>query len=273
MIFGALLATLLPAPSESPLALNNRIEKYQESKALGTKLQVEKAKSWDKRVFLATYPRSGNHWMRYLIEEATGIATSSAYCDPDPQHLKEAFEWGGFCCQNGYEGTSRYPENGEIAIVKTHFPELLTSRFDRLPYVRAVRIVRHPVDSIYSLYLWVKDYKRETPETMIPDDRLREYIYSWKNFQQYWDLSENVLTIRFEDLYHDPAAYLKLVLTHIGYSFTDQDIARAVARHPPKGGLLKHFEHYTEEDLALVQKELGKLMQEYGYELKEILPL
>lgn len=258
---------LLFLASSILLSLNPAIEKFQETKAIGTKHQAEEAKNWANRVFLATYPRSGNHWMRYLIEEATGIATSSVYCDPDPQHLEEVFAWGGFCCQNGYEGTSRYPRQGEIAVVKTHFPAIATSRFDHLPSLRTVRIIRHPVDSFYSFYLWIKNHRNETPEAMIPREALFEFIYTWKIFQQYWDLEENVLTIRYEDLYADPAAYLKLVLDHIGYTVQEEDIARAVAKYPPTGGLRKHYSHFNEEDLALIQKVLGNLMLQYGYEL------
>lgn len=53
-------------------------------------------KNWQHRVYLASYPRSGNHWLRYLIEEAKGIATSSVYQDPDPPHLDQVFPWGTF---------------------------------------------------------------------------------------------------------------------------------------------------------------------------------
>ena len=35
-------------------------------------MQILHANDW-KRVYLASFPRSGNHWTRFLIEEATGI--------------------------------------------------------------------------------------------------------------------------------------------------------------------------------------------------------
>ena len=54
------------------------------------------ADNW-KRAYLVTFPRSGNHWMRYLIEEATQIATGSVYQDMDrPVHLERIFPWGGY---------------------------------------------------------------------------------------------------------------------------------------------------------------------------------
>src|SRR5690348_10906431 len=87
---------------------------------------------WSKRVYLATYPRSGNHWVRYLIEEITHIATSSVYCDgdADKSHLGKPFPWGGYCPKYGYEGKCRYPTPDDIVVVKTHFPAVPAQEFD-----------------------------------------------------------------------------------------------------------------------------------------------
>src|SRR4051812_11514770 len=96
-----------------------------------TIFQLGFSEQWT-RVYLATYPRSGNHWIRYLVEEASHIATSSVYRDPDPLHLKRIFPWGGYCCHHGYEGQCRYPTKKDCVLVKTHFPaqEQKVSRFD-----------------------------------------------------------------------------------------------------------------------------------------------
>ena len=231
---------------------------------------VETAKNWKQRVYLATYPRSGNHWMRYLIEEATGIATSSTYIDRDPQHLGELFPWGGFCCKGGYEGECRYPGEGEIAVVKTHFPALRATRFDKLPFTRAVRMIRHPIDSFYSYYSYKNSYQNQPVEFMLPREKLNEYILSWRKFQEHWDVEENVLTVRYEDFYRAPVSYLAKILEHMGYQVDPTDVDRAVAKYPPVGGLLKNLSHFTEKDLRLVEAELGGLMQRYGYTLTEI---
>lgn len=110
---------------------------------------------WKHRVYLASHPRSGNHWMRYLIEEATGLATSSVYRDRDyPQHLPTIFPWGGYSAKNGYEGNVLYPsaDREDIVVVKTHYPYVNRMRFDLLPYTAVVVVVRHPLDVIYSHY-------------------------------------------------------------------------------------------------------------------------
>lgn len=228
-------------------------------------LKVKKEKKWQNRVYLATYPRSGNHWMRYLIEEATHIATSSCYQDPDPQHMATVFPWGGYCCEHGYEGQSSYATEQETVVIKTHFPAIGISPFDELPYTKTIRIVRHPVDSFYSFYIWVQTYSNQPCEYAMPKDVLLKSIASWRAFQNYWDQAENVLTVRYEDLYNHPEHYLRQILNAIGYQVTEADIQRAVAKFPPRGGLYKHFDHFSAEDLALIQAELGPLMQKSGY--------
>jgi hypothetical protein len=223
---------------------------------------------WNKRVYLATYPRSGNHWMRYLLEEVTSIATSSVYCDPDPQHLSDPFPWGGYCHPHGYEGKCRYPVAGDIFVVKTHYPCLQAYSFDLQPTWKTVRIIRHPIDSMYSHYAYFSHGQKATDRMPLPI--LNELIQSWRLFQEYWDMQPNVLTVRYEDLMDDPAFYLSKILTYIGYSFTSADVERTVAKYAPKGKLFKHFKRYKAADLRLIHSKLHKLMRAYGYHIPRL---
>jgi hypothetical protein len=227
---------------------------------------VKLAKNWNKRVYLATYPRSGNHWMRFLIEEATGIATSSVYRDPDPPHLNHLFPWGGYCCAGGYEGHARYPVEGEPVVVKTHYPALAMQLFDNLPSKCMLRIVRHPVDSIYSWYLYRQLGTNQPVEYYIPREALLEGIHTWRLFQSYWEQQQNVFTMYYEDLYQNPVEALSIALDAIGYPYTEADLTRAVAKHPPQGVLNKHVVHYREEDLEFLRQQLADLMLLHGYE-------
>jgi hypothetical protein len=231
---------------------------------------AEKAKDWPHRVYLATYPRSGNHWMRYLIEEATHIATSSVHCDGDPPHLQLIFPWGGFCCLNGYEGICRYPMLSDIVVIKTHYPSI-ESPFNQLPYKNVIRIIRHPIDSFYSCFMCTKIAHQLPIDYVITEDAVLKYIHDWRAFQEYWEQAENVFTIRYEDLYQNPVFYLGLVLEKIGYTLSVEDIQRAVQKYPPVGGCLKYLPHFTEKSLTLIQNELGEFMQQYGYESKSFI--
>ena len=229
------------------------------------------ADDWNKRVYLATYPKSGNHWLRYLIEEATLIATSSVYCDTDNWsysrlHLPTPFPWGGYSPKNGYDGNCCYPEADDIFVVKTHFPVFGPFDFDGLPSIKTIRITRHPVDSFFSFYL------NKPPEGPVPSHILKDFISSWREFQEYWDKQPNVVTIRYEDLYNSPKAVFKTIIDAIGYKVQDTDIERAITKCPPKGGTMKYLHLFHPEDLKIIAHELRDLMIKYDYEIpKELL--
>src|ERR1700722_16390681 len=156
------------------------------------------ADDWQ-RVYLATFPRSSNHWMRYLIEEATHIATSSVYLDPvDRPHLPHLFPWVGYCVDHGYEGHCSYPKADQIVVIKTHFPHLEKQAGDERDFVKSIHIVRHPVDCLYSLYLHSQNGHPSTP--IMPKETLMGFIFSMRTFDDYWTSKDNVLTLRYEDL-------------------------------------------------------------------------
>lgn len=221
---------------------------------------------WDERVYLASFPRAGNHWLRYLIEEATHISTSSVYHDHDDiKHLKNSFPWGGFSPEHGYKGDCRYAEAGESVVIKTHFPALNPREFDQQPYKKTIRIVRHPIDSFYSFYLYVNQDVPKKPR--IPFKSLKKYVAMWLNFQKYWDEQPNVITVRYEDLLKYPRYYLKEILTEIYPWVSNADIKRAVVKYPPKGVALRYLEHFNEYDRDYIKSQLNAAMEKCGYEL------
>lgn len=230
--------------------------------ALPSNQDDSSSKQW-KRVYLTTFPRSGNHWTRYLIEEASGIATSSLYQDKRPPHLNQIFPWNGYCPDHGYEGNRRYPNINDIVLLKTHFyPDPHHKKF-----IAAIRIVRHPVDSIYSHYVLVSERAHEVVQEYVPRDFLLNELNRWKDWHNYWDSKPNVTTFRYEDMLDAPYPILKSMMTICNYAHTDEDILRAIIKYPPTGYLLKHLHHFTEDDLQLVEEKLGPLMRKYFYEI------
>lgn len=215
---------------------------------------------WD-IVYLASFPRSGNHWLRFLIEEATGIATSSAYRDLDYLHLSKIFPWGGYCTDRGYNGTCRYPTQREPVVVKTHYPCFDTPL---LPHAnRVICLIRNPIDTFYSYYV----YKKEVSSELKFDDVLCEFIREWREFYEFWERHPGVLMIRYEDLYQDPSRYLAETLRTVDYRVRRKDIQRAVTRYPPRGGLLKHLEHVSASEMDRIKHDLRDLLLKYKYHL------
>ena len=232
------------------------------------------ASEWQK-VYLASYPRSGNHWVRFLIEEATGIATGSVYPDqggidhndPDALHLPYLFPWEGYCTNHGYNGNRRYPRISDFVVIKTHYPSSQPSGELRcLTYIKAICLIRHPLDSFYSFFLY-QNYISNDPDNRMPTDRLKNYIRCWKQFYKFWEEQKNVLFIRYEDLYENPHEYFTEILSAIGNSFSDEDVQRAINKYPPKGGMKKHFHHFSEQDKEFIKYELQDFLVRYGYEI------
>ncbi|MBI5274470.1 MAG: sulfotransferase domain-containing protein [Chlamydiales bacterium] len=219
---------------------------------------------WEK-IYLTTYPRSGNHWLRFLIEEATHTATSSAYCDKDYPHLPDLFPWGAFSTDHGYNGNCIYPKKNDIVVIKTHYPYYL-SNFDP-SYTKAIRVIRHPIDSIYSFYAY--HHPNHHAVKKIPDKWLVHAINSWKIFHDFWDHQPNTVTFIYEDLMNHPLETLSCILEEIGYVVSEEDIVRAINKYPPQGGILKHFNHFTKEDIALIDNRLQDKLLQYHYNLLE----
>ncbi len=221
-----------------------------------------RAYSWE-LVYLTSFPRSGNHWTRFLIEEATHIATSSVYRDRDYPHLPQLFPWGGYATDHGYTGTCRYPIEPEPVVLKTHYPCLPQRPIKPITRV-AICLIRHPIDALYSYHVYKQ---RKDDHQRIPPEILTSLIQRWREFYEFWEKQDKVLLIRYEDLYQDPSLYLTQAIEAIGYPATPEDIQRAVNRYPPQGTLLKHLRYYEKEDVELIRRELGDLLLKYGYGL------
>lgn len=215
-----------------------------------------------KRVYLATFPRSGNHWMRYLIEEATHIATSSVYAD-NPTHLKTLFPWGAYSTNHGYDGTCRYPEKEDFVVIKTHYP---LSLHPFLNPIKFIRIVRHPIDSFYSYIVYNNG---GIPQLQIKDEDVKIFINYWRKFQTYWNNEANVFTIRYEDLLLSPKEVLKETLDQIGYQVSEEDIERAIDKYFPQGYELKHLSFFSQKQLNLIRTELKDLMDLFNYNIPD----
>lgn len=82
-------------------------------------------------IALASFPGSGNSWVRELLETATGVYTGSIYCDKS-------------YIANGMIGEGVQTNN--VLVVKTHGT--------KLPAKKAICLIRNPFDAI------VADYSR-----------------------------------------------------------------------------------------------------------------
>ena len=90
-------------------------------------------KSSGPSIALASYPGSGNSWVRQLLESATGIYTGAEYCDP-------AYVAAGMI--------GEHVNTSNVLAVKTHTPLFTHVKVNKLKYDKAIYIVRSPFDAI-----------------------------------------------------------------------------------------------------------------------------
>jgi len=214
-----------------------------------------------KTVYLASFPRSGNHWVRFLLEEATHIATSSIYEDDDFPHFREVFPWGGYCTDHGYDGHCRYPTKEDPVILKTHYP-YYQKKIDPEPKI-TICLIRNPIDAFWSLYV----YRQNDPERKINQQKLKKFIARWRMFYEFWEQQPGVLFIRYEDLQKNTRLHLHRILQTAGFSFDQTDIERAVAKYPSKGKSLKHIQFYDNIMIETIKNELSDLLTKFQYDL------
>lgn len=136
-------------------------------------------------VFLASYPRSGNTWLRavlYAVESGQVPANLSAldYRIPDEHYFAELAR---------IEPAKRY-------IVKTH--RLYQPRYENYIY-----IIRDPVDSIESFHRFInKMHNKSTPADKFVQELALGQVWpsSWAKHALSWTANQAGSYIRYEDL-------------------------------------------------------------------------
>jgi len=211
-------------------------------------------------VYLASFPRSGNHWVRFLVEEATHIATSSVYRDGDFPHLPARFPWGGYSTDHGYKGNCRYPTHQDPVLIKTHYP-YYTQTIRPFPKT-TICLIRHPVDAFQSFHLYEQKGKRIAP---ITEEELLKFISGWRNFYEFWGKQPDVHFIRYEDLQENTALQLRHILYAAGFAFNDEDIERAVEKYPLKKKPVKAFDLFDAHAIEKIKTELADLLKIHKY--------
>jgi hypothetical protein len=201
-------------------------------------------------ISLASYPRSGNTWMRYMLETATKRFTGSVHYDPLP---------GGL------------PTQGTPLVVKTHY-------VGKSAFPRAVWLLRHPYDAIASYFKYRHNFDDRTDLTW--EQHVNEQLPAWQVHYAYWNNFPDRILIRYEDMLKDPGRELRRTLDYIKWPYDDAAITDAVAagrlevitpKLRPKF-IGKATSGYGREQFTEAQREQAKgllaaIAQQQGYEL------
>ncbi|XP_045623434.1 uncharacterized protein [Procambarus clarkii] len=165
------------------------------------------------RTALASYPGSGNTWLRYLIQSATGLFTGSVYIDRE-------------LAAKGFYGENENPECGCTIVVKTHgyclggLPEDRDQRVKEMDkfFGRGLLLLRNPYDTLiaYRNYLSAGHLGVAGPAAFRGADWAR-FVYGqmelWKAYALDWIiLGRSVMVVHYEHLLEDPQRELRGII-------------------------------------------------------------
>ena len=211
---------------------------------------------------LASYPGSGNTWIRYLIEGASGVYTGSI------------FESGSIT-NAGHLGELRNFSDGSTILQKTHHRAIypygyrqynLTWRIEHINefYGRAVVVVRNPFNSILSYW----NFYRTGSQTATADKNTlltKEFqdfafvgINRWYEIINDWLIyGKDVYFVFYEDLKDDPVKEIRALFDHLGIEL-DLNRLECIKKHLT--GKFKRKNHVEENLYSFDHRALFKLV-------------
>lgn len=148
-------------------------------------------------VWLASYPRSGNTFLRTILWQCFGLRSASLYKN-DLGGNNDLEEYVGHI-ERGPDGHIPFVENS-IPLVKTHeYP------YDDNPAIYVIRDGR-----AVTVSLW-KFYSGKIPLDSVIDGRLK--FGTWSNHVRKWDPSNrpNTLLLEYEDMRNDLSTTLEKI--------------------------------------------------------------
>lgn len=231
------------------------------------RLQLLKMSSHHYPILLVSYPRSGNTWMRLMLEALIGCVTGSD-SRPDRSLSRQL--------RRQLSGEGRV----DTPIVKTHWPE----RTGHVPFTanKAILLLRNPYDAIdsywnmnatcsHSAKLHDSVYSQFTEKF----DRLgRNEIEIWMKFHDYWMNSRvELLVVRMEDLSLNLEGQLRRVAEFVGHpEAAETRITGLVAQQRTGNRKIGYSLHrFTPQTLEYIQgfceKRKVNWLKEFGYNL------
>jgi len=163
-------------------------------------------------IWIASYPRSGNTWLRIVLYYLCGYPSWSRYLRPRPS----TSPWS--LGQLDLAGASAQIESPELVWVKTH------ERAERDAHP-AVYVVRDGRDTLVSYAWFTLNFERALPDPIDPQ-LFRKTLYdlmvgdspfgTWSENVRSWLRRPNTVVVKFEDLLRDPHAELRRATAGLG---------------------------------------------------------
>jgi hypothetical protein len=232
-------------------------------------------------VWLASYPRSGNTFLRIVLHSVYGAPTYSIYDDDDPIAQRVGSALVGY--RPKPVDRRRMADSEEVYFVKTH----KRRKADRHSAIYLVRDGRDAVVSNARLRASMEpelDHTQEQFENLLRDEITRPYIDgqpssgTWGGNVLSWldNAGVPLAIVKFEDLIAEPRAALHRTVARLGIDLVPSRDARIPTFHDlhgidpnffRRGVPRSHRDEMPDElhDLFWAQPENATAMDRLGY--------
>jgi Sulfotransferase domain len=230
-------------------------------------------------VFLVSYPKSGNTWLRFLIANAIKV------------HYQIEQEVNFFSILSIIPEVKNGKNIGQFGpFGRTDIPRIIKSHSPYNPYYdRVVLLVRDPRDVIVSYYSYLKTIQQISDDISISEFiRHQKYgIDNWQKHTQSWcfnnfRVGQIVKIFRYEDFLNDPTSNLFSVMKCLGISMNEKLLEEAIIlsskenmrnlesqyRSNPfmvRSGVVKDRIVLSEDDRKFVEEYVRDTAQMLGY--------
>ncbi|XP_042224606.1 WSC domain-containing protein 1-like isoform X2 [Homarus americanus] len=219
------------------------------------------------RVWLTSFPRSGNTWTRYLLEAATGIFTGSVFND------KTLY-------RSGFLGEIDRVDSGRTLVQKTHGLGLYSSglrnlqeRYDAAsPNQPTILLLRNPARAIVSYweYICAQDKKHTA---VVSDNRIFDnkffHLYVKKAISSWEELAldrllwckQPLYVLHYEHLVQNTTYQLHQLLDFLGVP-VDEGRMACVSSHPMgafKRNNTKVNDPFTQEEKKMMSNTVSRI--------------
>ena len=217
------------------------------------------------KVALASFPGSGNTWMRYLLQQMTGVLTGSIYTDW--KLMSKDFPAGGI-------------KDGRVIATKTHAPYIPKKGQQMMDYDKVILLMRNPWDASLANLNRVQTRSHTTvanPDLIKSklDKMATNQLPIWRNFHLAWgknfsERDDNLMLVHYEDLQSNLIVQLRK-LSHFLHVSIDEDVFACVILNS-EGNFKREKGEITAEKL-LNRTTLLKAKEYKDSVLKELIPM
>ena len=184
---------------------------------------------------LVSYPGSGNTWVRYLIEGATGVFTGSVFDDTS-------------LVGEGHWGEERKWDDGSTIVQKTHHRALYLYKYEGYGLKwkkeqvkgfggRGVVLVRNPYKAILSYWNFfnTKSHTSTAGQNTFQALKFQDFVSTgaerWLELILDWtEFGQEVFFIFYEDLVDDPVSEMRHLVNYLGLKVSERRLA-CISQH------------------------------------------